>query len=329
MLGKTIEIFFRFCVILQAFNAACEQLVGVNFAKDFHLSEELRMESDLIITQFNRLSFSISIDTVERALRLTEYFNTNKLILATYPVNPCDNFDTMLEKLLTEATRVPAIGGIFLDMDIKVVNFMRRIILSESTEVIPTFITNGNGGTPYCIDAMKRLADLGLGTILCKKSANHRKTVHFTKIKHENIADSLVLGTVIQNMGLNLSDVLVHLLQTENNELASILRRHADGKRPGQPMSHISKKVCNTASNESLNISTLFNESCSNRSITLNYTNPLTEVPHSSQNHAPPNENLEHNDNNVDGRQLNTFGNDKSPQAIVHLGGTPCKLLFF
>ena len=249
MLGKTIEIFFRFCAILKAFNAACDEMAPVQSAIDLHLTEELHRDSERIIQKFHRLSFCIDADTVSRAIRLTEYFNKHKLILATYAVNPQDEFDDMINKIFIEQTSKPRVSGVFQDLDAKLISFMRRIILSESSEVIPSMITNGNGGTDTCVDAMKKLSKLGLGTIVYQKSANNRRTLHFTKIRHQIVQDSSEIGQLLQSMGLNLQEIVTHLLTTEQSEQISLNQRVAYQKRNAStPRKTPGKRIANRPS---------------------------------------------------------------------------------
>ena len=102
MLGKFVEIFFRFSAILQAFNTACEDLIDLPVASDLHLSEELHNESAKIISKFHAYTFSIGPEAVQRAITMTEYLGKGKLILATYAVNPCHTFAQMLTKIFAE-----------------------------------------------------------------------------------------------------------------------------------------------------------------------------------------------------------------------------------
>ena len=231
MLGKTIEIFFRFCAVLKAFNTACDDLMNVESAKDIHLSEELHRESEKIISKFHRLSFCVDVDTVTRALNLTEYFNKHKLVLATYTVCPYDTFDEMLNKIFVVQTSRPRVSGVFQDVDTKIIHFMRRILLAESSEIIPSMVTNGNGGTEFCIEAMKKLAKHGLGTIAYTKSGNFRRTCHFTKTKHASLHESSELGALLQNLGLNIQEKLIHILATEQRELETTVQRKQVSKR--------------------------------------------------------------------------------------------------
>jgi hypothetical protein len=228
MLGKCMTILVRNCLALKAIEVSCSYLSTITGASDPILSRTFETECNLI--EFSQRDFIIDVPIFKQAEYLTDYFNSTKLFLSNYVVNPQDSFDAMLNKLFDEEDRAPIVGGVFLNVREPKLGFMKKLMMHQSSEICPKDITKGNCKTAPVIEAMRELGLVGLGSIRIHTAQNSVVVTTFTKPLYSFVRDSPALGKHVSDLGLDLDRYLEILFLTEERE-AKIAKERSELKR--------------------------------------------------------------------------------------------------
>lgn len=225
MLGKSFCIFVRLCMILKTFTVACDSLIGVQFANDDELTSELEQTVKELTANSPEDHFIIDVSIANQALSLVHYFNINKLLLATYAIDPLDTFDQTFERICRDQSTKLQIAGPFSSVEQKKINLMKKILMIDISKVSASRVSNGNASVASVEEAMEMLQRYGLGKIENSQSLNHVNFKVFHKVSHHIISQSAELGELIGNLGLPIQGVLDQLLITEQRE-ASVSISH-------------------------------------------------------------------------------------------------------
>jgi hypothetical protein len=212
-------------MILKAFTVACDSLVGVQHANEDELTPEFERLVKELTNQPIEDHFIIDSVIANQALGFVHYFNTNKLLLATYSIDPLENFDNIFERICKDQSTKLQVAGPFAAIEQKKINLMRKIIMMDQSRLPTAKISNGNIASSLIEEVMEILQQHRLGTVSIEQANNHLNTRVFYKIKHTILSQSIELGELIGNLGLPIQGVLDHMLLTEQRE-AGITTTH-------------------------------------------------------------------------------------------------------
>jgi hypothetical protein len=141
MLGKVPTLLLRLSCILQALHDSFEYIMSLDsserFILDSKIEERLNFES--------RTQTIISLENIERAYQLLQYFNKNKLVLANYEIDTNIDIELTFDKLITElSTEIDTNTGFPLESMV-----IKEILESKEKKINMTSL-NGNDSIKSC-----------------------------------------------------------------------------------------------------------------------------------------------------------------------------------
>jgi hypothetical protein len=244
MTGKAACVLQRNCLFLKALHMGVEILAKLPIALTQQLTPGLVHFCNRFAENPPPNMFVIDLEITDYARNLTNVMLKHKLVLASYIIDPLATPEEIFNHIIQERRKVPVIAGVFLKFNKEIVNFMRKIMLHQSSEVLAKDITNGNAHVDGVISAMEALQEHGFGKVNREKNKlNHKVVAKFERIGYQELATSTVLTAKVQDLGLGLNQVLELFLitqQREANHEVDLKRKKNKRKRNNQPDDAIS-----------------------------------------------------------------------------------------
>ncbi len=100
MLGKIPTLLLRLSLIMQALHDAFKYVMAIDSTKRFDLTSST--DDDILLYANSNNESVISEDSVNRAYKLLEYFNINKLLLAGYSIDVTMSIEDCFNILITD-----------------------------------------------------------------------------------------------------------------------------------------------------------------------------------------------------------------------------------
>lgn len=120
MIGKSLTQLVRLAMVLQVLNVACTELYGLPGSDhESEYTDEFIQAANEKIAQINPEMFIINIDIVNRAKKLLDYFNLNKLVLSSYNIDPHGTFSEAFDKICEGRPVVNTVSNYFASLPAK------------------------------------------------------------------------------------------------------------------------------------------------------------------------------------------------------------------
>lgn len=236
MCGKALTHLVRLCMMLKTLNVACTKLLGTVDSTKLDITPEFYGVCVQLADTIEPSAFVIEADLVERAKRFLDYFNLNKLILSSYSIDPTGSFDQAFEKICENRPNQLAVTVQFCSLPSKTLRFMKKAFQVTFSKFNASRLSGNNLLADEARDIFNRLQNLELGSIMTEKNERNNQTVtYFKRVKAATIRQRPDLGQLILDMGLNLTNVLELLEETEERELGVTSKRTREGYQIPEP----------------------------------------------------------------------------------------------
>ena len=235
MIGKSLTQEVRLCMIIQSLNFAIETIHEFNDSNhSTDITQAFAIQCNQLIANINPEAFIVSLEIATMARNMVDYFNLNKLVLCSYPVDPELTFNDAYQKILNDRPNFKAISVQFENYPPKVLHWMKKAMLADVSSFNASRLSQGNLKKEECDIVFHHLTDLLLGQSKIVKANNQHSVNIFTRIKSIELKQSSDLGQTIQDMGLNLKEVIKNLEDVESTE-AMKFNDSSQSKAPKRP----------------------------------------------------------------------------------------------
>lgn len=201
-------MFERFCIILKALETACEQLLMLPGSSSPIIVEPFVKTIKAITTAPDESFFVIDRTIIQRAKKLLDFVNMNKLLLAKYPMAKNVSYDDNLENILSDYQKKSAVTVTFCGATEEQCKHMRKIMLYKDTRVIPSKISHGNFNVSLIEEVMLTLSQNDLGQFITEVPKNNIPCKVFYKVSIHDITTKPHIGKAIQDLGLTIDAVV-------------------------------------------------------------------------------------------------------------------------
>lgn len=176
MLGKSATQLLRLCGIIQNIKNAVELIKNIDDSNLNNLTNKFILSLDEKLKNNTLNLIEISKETVSQSYNLLTYFNTNKIILAGYDIDPsCESLSLEIKKIASGTT-------IISNLKFKLQHYSRVLLYDGSevcaTEICQKFRIKAND----IIDVFNTLEENNLGKVFTLKG--QKKTKKFLENYH-------------------------------------------------------------------------------------------------------------------------------------------------
>ena len=176
MLGKVPTLLLRLSCILQTLHDSYDHIMNVDISLRFKLDKAFE---DHLNNHLKRdIKLEICLKSVERAYKLLEYFNKNKLLLAGYNIDINSEIEVIFNNLITE---LEAASNDVISIESSII---KDILEADTSKVSLTQINaklSRKCTMAILSPVVKTLIDKNLGKSVSEKNLNGPKTKYFQK----------------------------------------------------------------------------------------------------------------------------------------------------
>jgi hypothetical protein len=203
-------------MILKALNEACNYIDGILGVDEPNITKEFETNCISIIEKLSTKTFVIETTIVQQAKALVDYFLMNKLVLASYSVDPTNDFEAVVTEIFNNHEQKPQFSGRFLKEQTKTIHLMQKILFfKKNHQPTANMIANGNDCVGDVVSAIAKLVECGIGTSHTEKANNNRTVTTYKPASHHEFTNNPLLGQIIQELGCNLKKYTEHLASME------------------------------------------------------------------------------------------------------------------
>jgi len=220
---------------LKALNVACLLINSLEDADNEIITANFANQCLEIVNNMGADAFIIELDIIRRAKKLLDYFNMNKLILSSYMVDPYCSFDEAFDKICELRPRNEHLSPYFASLPAKTRRFMKRAFQIPHTKFNASVLSFNNLNVEEAVHIFNQLEQLQLGNTFDDKAKNKMHVNYFRRCSSNDLISRPELGANILGMGLNLTEVIQLLQQTEEADekkrLEALLEENENSKR--------------------------------------------------------------------------------------------------
>jgi hypothetical protein len=220
---------------LKALNVACLLINDIEDSDNEIITASFANRCLEIVNNMGADSFIIELDIIRRAKKLLDYFNMNKLILSSYMVDPYCSFDEAFDKICELRPRNEHLSPYFASLPAKTRRFMKRAFQIPHTKFNASVLSFNNLNVEEALHIFNQLEQLQLGNTFDDKAKNKMQVHYFKRCTSNDLIARPELGANILGMGLNLTEVIELLQQTEEADekkrLEALLEENENSKR--------------------------------------------------------------------------------------------------
>jgi hypothetical protein len=217
IIGKNIIHVVRMCAILKALEYSSYILAEITDSNNSTITGDFMRNVEDFIESVPENAFVIDVCTFKRAEKIVSNLNLTKLILSSYNVDPLGSFDAAFEKIVKSQPKIKLSVDIdFIHLDKKIFSLMKKVFNVFETDFTASILGGTNCSVSMANEVFANLEQLQLGIQDIKPApGNHIKVNHFYRIGAEELKANAEAGANITKMGLNLTEVIATLEETE------------------------------------------------------------------------------------------------------------------